>query len=71
MKEFVVGKTAIIIIITTTESVPPRTAITKITTKTRGEIELFHMYYVASISSKKGVDTELYEILLIRCEESN
>lgn len=54
----------------TTESVPPRIATAKIAVKTSGEIELFYMLYVAGISGEKGVDTELYEILLIS-KESN
>jgi len=40
-------------------------------TKLRGEIELPYMFYMIGISSKEGVDTELYEILLFRYEESN
>jgi hypothetical protein len=48
-----------------------KTAIAKIMTKTSGEMELFHMFYVAGISGENGVDTKLHEILLFRCEESN
>jgi hypothetical protein len=69
LKELVVDKTAIIN--TTTESVSPRAAIAKTTVKTSGEMEFFHMFHMVGISGEKGVDTELYEILLIRCEESN
>ena len=69
MKELVVDKTAIIN--TTTESVPTRTAIAKMTMKTSGKMELFYMFQVPGISGEKGVDTELDEILLIKCEESN
>jgi hypothetical protein len=69
LKELIVDKTAMIN--TTTESVPARAASAKMTVKTSGEMELFHMLYVAGVSGEKGLDTELHEILLIRCEESN
>jgi hypothetical protein len=39
--------------------------------KTSSEIELFHMFYVAGISGEEEVNTEIYEILLVRYEEGN
>jgi hypothetical protein len=68
LKELVVGKTAMIN--ATTESVPTRIASAKFIVKTSGEMELFHMFYVAGISGEKRVDTELHDVLLI-CEESD
>ena len=62
------GKAAILN--TTTKSASTRTATTKIAVKTSSKIELFYMFYIAGISSEKGVNTELYEVLLIS-EESN
>jgi hypothetical protein len=54
----------------TTESIPTRTASAKFMVKISGEMELFHMFYVAGISSEKRVDTKLHDVLLI-CEESD
>lgn len=68
MKELIISKTAIINV--TTESVPPRIATTKIAVKISGEIKLFYIFYIAGISSEKGVNTELYKVLLIS-KESN
>jgi hypothetical protein len=69
LKELVINKTAIINNVT--ESVLIKIASAKITVKTSGKMELFYMFYITGIFNEKGVNTELHEILFIKCEESN